>query len=238
MNKFEAHSGIVLLGVVHGDPHGFKRTTAFLRRCRPDLVMAEISPFALEYRQRNAPRLYRELRANLHAAAANAGIPFLRALKHPPISRIGRQLHLPFEYRATAAYCREFGAEVLPVDCSDFSRRWIDTWPELISTANLETLLKLDDKALSISRSYDLAAQTILGRMPLPLPDEADQWQSREERISETILASLEIRGPIRPVYIGGWQHLTPGGPLRSIRDMLGIELNNCLLLDRGAISE
>ncbi len=230
---------MVLLGAIHRDPLGFKRTTAFLWRYRPDLILAEISPFALEYRQKNAPRLYREFRANLRTAAESAGINFLAALKHPQISRIGRQLHLPFEYRASAAYCREFGGEVVPVDWSDFSRGWIDTWPELISAANLEVLLRINDRPPSMPESYDLAARIITGRFPAPIQhlDDADRWQTREEHIIETILATLEVRQPIRPVYIGGWQHLTRGGPLPSIRDVLDIELTECFLLDRGAIS-
>lgn len=230
---------IILLGVIHSDPKGRKRTTAFLSRYRPDLILVEISPFALDYRRKNSPRLYREFRKNLRAAADNLSIAYLSALKHPQMTRIGRQLHIPFEYRASAAYCKTTGAEVVPADWSDFSRRWIDTWPELISVENLESLLRLGDTPVLVSKNYDLAARTIVGNSPAPSqdPEEARLWQKREEKISAEILSRIELRKPIRPLYIGGWRHLLSDGPFRTVRDILGIGLSNCFLLDRGPIS-
>ena len=230
---------LVLLGVIHHDPMGYKRTGDFLSRYRPDLVLVEISPFGLRYRELNARRLYRVFRQNLRAAAKRAGIAFRVAITNPTITRIGRQLHLPFEYRASAAYCARTAAQVVPVDWSDFSSQWIATWPELISPENLETLLRLEEKSLSIPANYDLAARAILGgrsaQEPLD-PDEVLPGHQREEHIASEILARLESSAPDRPLYIGGWRHLISGGTFRTLRDILGIGLSGCFLLDRGPL--
>jgi hypothetical protein len=50
------------------------------------------------------------------------------------------------------------------------------------------------------------------------------------------IASALELFNPKRPVYIGGWWHLSCGGSVRTLRELLGIGTASCLLLDRGPL--
>jgi len=232
-------SALILLGTVHSDPLGYGRTKAFLSDYRPDLILVEISPFALQYRKEHAVRLLGELLSNLRHAAQKAGIDFGQALRHSAIRAIARQLALPFEYRASAAYAAKFFATVVPVDWSEFSRRWIGTWPELISTANLEVLLRREDSQPSIAGRYEQAAARIGGdrsAIHVQVGKDLPAWQDRERHIEAEIRSNLARSGPRRPLYIGGWQHLVAGGEPRSLRELLEIGLSSCHLLDRGTI--
>jgi hypothetical protein len=37
------------------------------------------------------------------------------------------------------------------------------------------------------------------------------------------IISALERFGPERPVYIGGWWHLSRGGSIKTVREIPGI---------------
>ncbi|MFZ2445086.1 MAG: hypothetical protein WAW37_01890 [Syntrophobacteraceae bacterium] len=233
-------AALLLLGVIHSDPLGYGRTRAFLSEYRPGLVLVELSPFGLAYRREHGSRLHREFLENLRTAAGAAGIDFKAALKHPRITPIRRQISLPFEYRASAAYSAQTGAAVVPVDWSEFSARWVPTWADLISSANLAALLRLEDAPVPVSREYERAARIIRGDRSA-----VEIWtggkdvlrREREDHIAGRIRCLLDSHGLERAVYIGGWRHLAAGGGSRTVRDILGIGLPGCFLLDRGPLA-
>jgi hypothetical protein len=51
--------------------------------------------------------------------------------------------------------------------------------------------------------------------------------------MAKAIMRLCEIFSPQKPVYMGGWRHLTPGGDVPTLRDILNIPPAQCLLLDR-----
>ncbi|MCE5335805.1 MAG: hypothetical protein LLG06_14580 [Desulfobacteraceae bacterium] len=227
---------LILLGTVHSDPMGFARTRDFLDTCLPDLILLELSPFALSYRKEHAPFLLKTLRENLRIAAGKMGVEFSRSIRHPRIAPIFRQISLPFEYRAARKYSRKTGTIVIPVDYSGFSREWIGTWPELISTGNLEQLLREDEIVQDASEQYWLAARRIDSAKPvrlLPAGSDSALWQEREHHLAGEITREIERRRPARPLYLGGWTHLVHSEGWQSLRDILGIPRSRCLLLDR-----
>ncbi len=166
-------------------------------------------------------------------------IEFGRADKHAQIAAIFRQLSIPFEYGASAAYAKKTAIDLISVDCSDFSRAWIEkTWPEMISAENIERLLELETAGPPVFSLYAQAAKRISGGplRPETPPADAVRWQEREKQMAREIISALERFSPERPVYIGGWWHLSRGGSVKTIRELLGIEAACCRLLDRGPV--
>jgi len=232
----DPHHGLILLGTVHTDRLGFAGTERFLLKYEPDLILLELSPFALCFRKEHSRALRKTLLFNLRATAEKLRIDLRTALKNSRIAEIIIQIGLPFEYRASQAYAKRSGVEVIPVDDSEFSKEWISTWPELISSANLENLLQLETASMPVKLQYERAARGIAGE-----PSSADiwgnkniaVWQKRENHIAAQISSQLKKHSPARPIYIGGWQHLIFGGRFNTIRDILGLDESSCLLLDR-----
>jgi hypothetical protein len=233
----KAPAGLILLGTVHYDPKGFSRTRAFLEGHGTDLILVEISPFSLQFRKEHSSELRITFLRNLQAVCQKLGIEPGHARRHVQIASILRQMAIPFEYRASASYARRAGARIAPVDYSAFSRKWIETWPEMISTENIEQLLKLKNSSPSISSLYAQAAmRTGIARTSHPeiLPaGDAPGWQKREESMADKIATALRAFNPLRPVYIGGWWHLSFGGSVRTLREILGVSPDCCMLLDQ-----
>ena len=230
------------MGTVHADRHGFARTASLLGSLQPDLVFVELSPYGKTFRSNNRLALQRTLNHNLRAAAEKCGLLFKHALTHPEIKAVRRQIVLPFEYRAAWRYSRASGAELLLVDFSPFSREMISSWPEMLSSENLATLLSLPrDSRLAITKVYDLAAQGIRGESPTiaGIAEAGDAgtdpiWKKRERHMAGVIRSTLRTRHPKKSVHLGGWQHLTIGCRFSSLRELLRIDLFQCYLLDRG----
>jgi hypothetical protein len=121
-----------------------------------------------------------------------------------------------------------------PVDYSDFSREWIETWQEMISVENIKRLLDLESTGAPVSCLYAQADRIIRGRdLPSEIPPaEETGWREREERMARQISSTLERFIPARPVHIGGWWHLCCGGRVKTIRELLGIGAGSCRLLN------
>jgi hypothetical protein len=231
-------AGLILLGTVHSDPKGFSRTRTFLEQHRPDLILVEISAFALKFRKEHSSELRRIFLERLRTISKKLQIEFSRAIKHVQITAILRQIRIPFEYRASAAYAKRTGIDLIGVDYCDFSRRWIETWQEMISAENIELLLELESGGLPVSSLYAHAARRITGEPSRPetRPAHALRWQEREKQMACKITCGLERFNPVRPVYIGGWWHLSCGTGIKTVRELLGIGASSCRLLDRGLI--
>ena len=240
-----ALQGLILLGTVHNDPAGFRELGRFLRSHEPDCVFVELSPYGLRFRLRHRRTLQRTLMGNLQEACAQARVSWQYAVRHPEIVAVRRQIGLPSEYRAAARYAAQTGNRIFTVDYSRFSRKWLASWPELLSPRNLAILLSLPPNPRSVSRSYDSAAAA-MARVAPGSPENtafhASQidplWAEREIHMAKAIMRLCEIFSPQKPVYLGGWRHLTPGGELPTLRDILNIPPSRCLLLDRWEASQ
>lgn len=232
-------SSLLLLGTVHSDTQGFRKATAFFNLYEPDLIFTEISPFARLFRQKHQRSFHKELHRNLRKAASECGITFRDSLKHPEIIAISRQLSLPFEYRAARAYARRRKVGVLLVDYSAFSKTWISSWPGLTTTENLRTLLAVTSHRPSTDQAYRMAERRIRGGGLKQFAGRIGNlghidrlWERRECFMAKRIKLALSSLMPRRPLYIGGWWHLTEGGSIPTLREILAVDIARCRLLD------
>lgn len=238
---------LILVGTVHADPSGFRRTFTFLHALRPDLVLVELSPYGLAFRIKNQRLTHNTLNTNLRIAAESVGVPYRQALRHPEITAIKRQVSLPFEYRAARTYARKTSTPLFLVDYSPFSRRFISQWPEMISIGNLRTLLSLPgDFRSSVSTQYNLAYRSLQSKcdsLELELAryrfaKEEDIHEKREVFIARLIRRVLEREHPRLPVYLGGWEHLMETYKSMRLRNLLKVDSCDCYLLDRGFLQD
>ena len=236
---------LILLGTVHNDPAGFRELGRFLRSYEPDCVFVELSPYGLRFRLRHRRTLQRTLMGNLREACAQVRVSWQDAMRHPEIVSIRRQIALPSEYRAATRYAAQTGSKIFPIDYSLFSRKWLASWPELLSPKNLAILLSLPPNPRSVSHLYDFAA-VAMARVAPGSPENTafhashtdPLWAERELHMAKAIIRLCEIFSPRKPVYLGGWRHLTPGADFPRLRDILTIPPARCLLLDRWEASQ
>lgn len=230
---------LLLVGTLHLDPKGFEKSLSLFESHQPDLVLVELSPYGCRFRHNYRRKLRKTLKLNLRKAAKSCGISFSHARNHCEIKSVLRQLALPFEYRAAVNYTRRRNVRVALVDSSSFSHKWIACWTELISTDNLKTLLSLSPHPPSLREHYQLAKRKIEGQMgsgtfDLSAKDPAgtSMWEERERYMAEQIKEAKKTRNPARAIFIGGWWHLTKGGKIPTLRELLGIEASHCRLLE------
>jgi len=110
---------VLLIGVVHRDPDGYRRLLSLLRREEPERVTVELSPHSVRWRRGPGRALARALRAV--AAGENAA-------EAPRVRELLAVLRLPFEYRAARAYCRESGARLALLDLSRYARPKLESF--------------------------------------------------------------------------------------------------------------
>lgn len=230
---------LILVGTLHLDPKGFKKSLALFESYQPDLILVEISTYGCRFRRKYRRRLRKRLTLNLRKSAKSSGVSFSRARNHYEIRKVWRQLNLPFEYRAAVNYASGRKVEVALVDSSSFSRKWIACWTDLISASNLKTLLGLSPHPLSLRKHYQLAKTKIVGPTnsnshPLSDREPADtsMWEERERYMAERIRKTIKTCNPARAIFIGGWWHLTEGGKIPTLRELLGLDASHCLLLE------
>ncbi len=232
-------SRLTLIGTIHSDSGGFKKAVKCLESLQPDLIFIEISPFAHGFRVRNQQAYHKSLQRNLKNAADHAGISYSKALKHPEIIAIRRQISLPFEYRAAVAYSRKRATKLVLADYSAFSKMWIASWSELVSLENLTMLLSLLPESTPVADEYLTAARRIRGRgitheaaFSATIRKHCSMWEKRERYMARKIQLALCRAEPRQPVYIGGWWHLTTGQSIPTVRDILQVDFRRCLLLN------
>jgi hypothetical protein len=230
-----------LLGTVHGDPRGFRRLRQFLQQFQPDLILVELSPYGLAFRQAHQRELQKTLGQNLRRAAREVHCAWQKALAHPEIRAIRRQIALPFEYRASHHYAQVHNRRLLLVDRSDFSQALVACWPDLISTSNLALLLTLPGarKCHAVESHYRRAHELLC--RPSACTDkprhtagglDEDICEERENSLAERVRGAILAMAPASCVYVGGWEHLADQEDPPSLRRLLAVPAAHCFLLD------
>jgi len=205
---------LLLIGTVHGDPDGGILLRNLLRSENPSVILVEVSPYGLAYRQRNGRRLRRILlrrtgRISKAGSLSLKGTPALRALF--------RQILMPFEYSASLRFSRESGARIHCIDLSSGSRLLIgEQWNDMLTMENLESLLKAEQEEIrtSFGRSYALASRLLSEKERGCLNPyvrewlEDPAWQEREAHLAGRVIFHFERMKAGRLAYVGGWQHL------------------------------
>ena len=109
----------------------------------------------------------------------------------------------------------------------------------MTSAANIERLLELESGAPRLHPSMLRPREGLAEGLRFPKTCPAAMypaWQERERYMAAEITSALERLSPARPVYIGGWWHLSREGSIKTLRELLGIGAESCRLLDRGEI--
>lgn len=206
---------LVLIGTVHHDPLGEVLLGALLDRLAPKILTLEMSPAARDLRRERAPRLLRRLDRLLRFLARREGRDLEELDAHPAVEDIRALLALPFEYRATAAYCRRNGAELHLLDDSDLTRAQFElTETELIRARNLHTLLALPPQPPA-PESLDTARRVLAPECPREIRRAFLAGRRgplgigpRDERMAQAIRDLLKTRTEGTLVHVGGWVHL------------------------------
>jgi len=195
-------SRLILLGTIHRDPQGEEVLLRTIGELRPELITVEVSPYALRFRKRHAPRLLRE---NLPLQVAEFILP-------------------PYEYRAAKAYGLRCRVPVIPVDSCLKSRVLLRRAVELFSAENLRRLKEEDLKGL-LRREYALARRCwqdgFMAQWFL-----SNGWDLRRERAMARRIRQILSRHPTkRLLHVGGWMHMLPlPGTLFHLLEDLGPE--------------
>ena len=181
---------------------GYARAGKFLAQLQPDMVTVEISPFSLRYRLKHGPGWQRQL------ARALALLP-ATAVRHLAIQRLVAQVALPFEVRAARDYHRRTGVHWRPLDLGGPARRHLPRYgPELLSPANLQTLLTTADGSLEEYVAVEFnRARLALEHNPRRLLTSGSTEIVRRERWLARRLRTLTSRYR-QVVHLGGWEHL------------------------------
>ena len=205
---------LLLIGTVHLDPEGLGKLSRLLSKERPVAVAVEVSPYGLFYRRKNGRRLRRQLMRRVKRLARELRVSWR---VWGQIHAIQTQLREPFEYRTAQRYCRDHGAMLFCIDSSVWSKRWInDQWQDLLSSKNLELLLKQPPADLrdEVGRDYKMATLLLdpgdrsLISVFAQRWAEDPCWQRREAELAQE-LERLYLRVQKgRLAYAGGWQHL------------------------------
>lgn len=229
---------LVLVGGEHGDPSGYRRTKAFLLEYRPDLILIELSPFGLHLRLKRSSLWLQTMRNHLAEVCKDLNRTLPEVWCHPAVMKIRHQLGLPFEYRAAIRHARSHSSKLQLCDASAFSRQFMASWPELICRENLYRLLYFSDSAKSYQDGY-MMARRALGEedrgeslwIGVVEKQWGSWWNRREQHLARSVWTALHALKPGRPVYLGGWQHLLHSRDHVTLRTLLGIGRDRCVLL-------
>jgi hypothetical protein len=217
MNGKAPFFSLILVGTVHRDPRGVGKLLRLLERETPDVITVEISPYALEFRRKQAFRLRALLRENLKKIQAEDGGSSEGLLKHGEIQGIFFLLKAPFEWRAAERYSRKHRCGLKAIDLSAYSQEKLARVPELIEPENLRALLRAPCPSFEnrISREYEKAKILWFAASAARLVSE--EVREREKHMAEEIRRIIKEDDKRKILHVGGWEHLLPASRMNSL---------------------
>ena len=220
---------IVLVGVIHGDPEGYDRLAALLRREDPSLVTLEFSEFGLRFRREKAATI----RENLRCLLLDIGLDgeAIRTLfrKGGP-GGLTALLDFPYEYLAARDFCSERGRPLSLIDLSRFSGQKLRLLEEeALQAENIRALLDRKDPDMreEVRRQRRMAERCLAGGSDFPFlrsTELAEEMRIRDQHMAEEIRRRAEACPGAKLMHIGGWEHLVDSeecpGLVHALRDM------------------
>lgn len=226
----EERAGILLVGVVHGDPGGYEKILRLFERVRPRAISVEISEYSWRYRRS------REIQWQRQFQLSRQSLPEEQR-RHVALERVAAQIACPFEVRAAEEYARGHGVGWQAVDLNSLAREHLPRYEaELLSQENLGSLVLTPDGDWGehIRQEYQRARVALqTGRSSMF--DILGGAQSPQVSLREKVLAYRVARlakQRLRVVHVSGWEHLVMSGPRKTMADFLAGMRPRRVLLD------
>jgi hypothetical protein len=207
-------SSLVMIGTVHRDPRGVGKLLRILERESPDLITVEISPYALEFRERQAFCLRTALKENLKNIRREEEELFPRLVSRGEIQGIFLLLKVPFEWRGAEQYAGRRQIGLKPIDLSAYSKERLSRISELIRPDNLRALLRDPQPSIEKQVGRQYARARALWHLPAGKGFKSAEIQEREKHMAEEIRRLREEDRKRKILHIGGWEHLLPASSL------------------------
>ncbi len=206
-----------MVGTVHRDPKGFGKLLRILRREAPNFITVEISPYALEFRVKQALRLRAVLRENLKKIQREKRGSYRRFLSHGEIQGIFFLLRVPFEWRAAEAYARRRRIGVRAIDISSYSEEKLAHISELIHLDNLRSLLRIPQPSIEIQVDRQYKRAQTLWNSSSAIESPSEEIQDRERHMAGEIRRLMDEFKKRKILHVGGWEHLVPASQGKSL---------------------
>jgi hypothetical protein len=236
MSGEPSSTSLVMVGTVHRDPKGFGKLLRILEREAPNFITVEISPYALEFRRKQASHFRAILRENLKKIQQEDGEwSYRRLLSYGEIRGIFLLLKVPFEWRAAKGFADKCRIGIRAIDLSAFSEEKLARISELIHPDNLRALLRSPQPPSEnqVGRQYKRARS--LWGSTAATGSFSEEVQEREKQMAGEIRGLMAEGGKRKILHIGGWEHLLPASPGKSLYERLvDLEPRRLLLTDEG----
>jgi hypothetical protein len=206
------NSEVIFLGTSHIDPEGYERLHAFLKRIKPQIIILEVSGFAILFRKTigvlcRKILLKRVKRYNLEMNAE--------------IENAAGFFDIPYEYRASKRYARAHGARVILADISLLSCIRLVPSYQFMRKKNIRSLSETRENRFAGERK--IAKRVFTDSDPLLIRVKAsaftkDRLLSIREKILIRRVNKIISRYHNRKIaYIGGWEHLIDDPEKRTL---------------------
>jgi hypothetical protein len=225
-----ASAGLVLVGTVHHDPHGYDKLQRVLAVVQPDIITLELSPYGRGFRTKHSRKLSQRILSRIPAVAGREHpAPGTESRYHLPaaLEQLLATITFPFEYRAARDYAATRCVPLYCIDLSHISRHMVRMLKtEALTNRNIKMLLALPDKELqdSVNMCYKRAAavwQEHPGCQRLPYLAVDPSAVERDEHMSRR-LRNLCKRLPKKTiVHIAGWEHCANSAGLLDLYGLL-----------------
>jgi pheromone shutdown protein TraB len=210
-------SSLIMVGTVHRDPKGFGKLLRILEREAPDFITVEISPYALEFREKQASHFRAILRENLQKIQREEGESYRRFLSHGEIQGIFLLLKVPFEWKAAKEYARRSRIGLKAIDLSTYSEEKLARISELIQIENLRALLQSSSPAIIDQVIFQNRRAQNLWNQPLASGSPQEEIQERERHMAGEICRVMAEGNKRKILHVGGWEHLLPASQGKSL---------------------
>jgi len=211
-----ASAGLVLVGTVHHDPHGYDKLQRLLAVVQPDIITLELSPYGRGFRTKHSRKLSQRILSRIPAVAGRKHpAPDTESRHHLPaaLEQLLATIMFPFEYRAARDYAATRCVPLYCIDLSHVSRRKLCMLKaEALTNRNIKMLLAPPDKELpdSVTMCYKRAAAVWhehQGCQRLPYLAADPSAVERDEHMSRRLRNLCKQLPKKTIVHIAGWEH-------------------------------
>jgi hypothetical protein len=203
---------ITFIGTSHIDPKGHERISKLLISLHPQIIVLEMSRFAI---------LFRKTIGNLCRKVLTRHIEHLQLHKNREITYTLQFFALPYEYRAAKQYARSRNVQVILMDVSLFSfLRLIQSF-RMLKRENVLSLASMQEdrfvrEKITAERIFN-RDDLILARIKLTNFERDSLLRMREKVLIRRLTNILSRYHDKNILYIGGWEHLIDNSTQRNL---------------------